>query len=64
MAEQINPAAMTPAEAARILTAACGRQVMAETIQQHLELGAPQQQGRLHLVHYAAWLVQRLGEQK
>lgn len=55
---------MTPAEAAQILTAACGRQVKAETVKNHLEMGAPQQDGRVHLVYYAAWLVQRLGERQ
>lgn len=64
MAGKIDPTAMTPAEAAQILTAACGRQVKAETVKKHLEMGAPQQDGRVHLVYYAAWLVQRLGERQ
>ena len=64
MSGRIDPTAMTPAEAAQILTAACGRQVKQETIEQHLAMGAPQRDGRLHLVCYAAWLVQRLGERE
>lgn len=54
-----DPGALTPAEAARIL------RVPPETIAKHLEAGAPAgPEGRINLVHYAAWLVQQLARDR
>ena len=53
---RVDPAALTPVELARLLTAAGGTVVSAETIERHLDAGAPAAGGRINLVHYAAWL--------
>ena len=47
----VNPAALTVAQLARMLG------VPEETIRRHLAAGAPATaDGRINLVHYAAWL--------
>ena len=47
----VNPAALTIDQLARMLA------VPEETIRRHLAAGAPASaDGRVHLVHYAAWL--------
>ena len=54
---QLNPAALTPAEAARLLTAASGRTVGVEVVQAAIDAGAPVlADGRLNLVELMAWL--------
>ena len=51
----VNPAALTVAQLARMLA------VPEETIRRHLAAGAPAgADGRVHLVHYAAWLNKEL----
>lgn len=51
----INPAALTAGQLARALG------VSAETIHRHVADGAPAgADGRLNLIHYAAWLNSRL----
>jgi len=51
----INPAALTAEQLARALG------VSAETIRRHVADGAPAgADGRLNLIHYAAWLNSRL----
>ena len=52
---RVDPRALTVEQAARLLG------VPAEVISRHISAGAPKDaEGRLHLVHYAAWLVARL----
>ena len=51
----VNPAALTIAQLARMLA------VPEETIRRHLAAGAPASaDGRVNLVHYAAWLNKEL----
>ena len=61
-AERLNPAALTPAEAARLLSAAGGRPVGAEVVQAAVDAGAPVlADGRINLVELMAWLEKELG---
>ncbi len=61
---RIDPLAMTAAQAARVLTAVGGPgapTITEDVIRRHVEAGAPTTaDGRINLVHYAAWLNQRL----
>lgn len=53
----VNPAALTVDEAARLL------RLDAEVIRGHIDAGLPTDgQGRMHLVEYVAWMIQRLGK--
>ena len=53
----INPAALTVAQAAKILSAVGNGPVTEEMIRGHIAAGAPKTaDGRINLVHYAAWL--------
>jgi hypothetical protein len=53
--KQINPAALTPETAAKML----GLQV--EIVQKHIEQGTPvAADGTINLVNYAAWLNSRI----
>lgn len=55
---QLNPIALTVAEAARALSAAAGRSVTPEQIQADIDAGLPANpDGTINLVRYAAWLV-------
>jgi len=61
--QQLNPAALTPAEAARLLTAAGGRPVGVEVVQAAIDAGAPVlADGRLNLVELMAWMEKDLAE--
>jgi plasmid maintenance system antidote protein VapI len=52
----VNPAALSVAQLARMLG------VPEETVRRHVAAGAPAtSDGRINLVHYAAWLNGRLG---
>lgn len=62
-AGRIDPLAMTVPQAAKVLTAVGGGQVTEEMLRRHIEAGAPATaDGRINLVHYAAWLNQRMGK--
>lgn len=55
--EAVNPAALTPDQLAHLLG------VGVETIRRHAAMGAPVSvEGRMNLVHYAAWLNRQLGK--
>ena len=59
----LNPLAMTVAQAAKILSAVGVGRVTEEMIQRHVAAGAPTAaDGRINLVHYAAWLNQHVGK--
>ena len=59
----LNPNALTPADAARLLTKAGGEPVTEEMIRMDLDDGAPlNRDGTLNLVHYAAWLVKEMSD--
>jgi len=61
--QQLNPAALTAAEAARLLSAASGRPVGVEVVQAAIDAGAPVlADGRLNLVELMAWLEKDLAE--
>ena len=61
--QQLNPAALTAAEAARLLTAAGGRPVGVEVVQAAIDAGAPVlADGRLNLVELMAWMEKDLAE--
>jgi hypothetical protein len=54
----MNPAALTVAVAARLLSAAGGQAVTVDMIEADVAAGAPTNpDGTINLVHYAAWLV-------
>lgn len=57
-AKTIDPAALTPGDAARLLTKAGGRLVTEATVRRDVDDGAPTNaDGTLNLVNYTAWLV-------
>ena len=59
----LDPAALTAADAARLLAAASGRQVTVDMVQAALDAGAPVlADGRLNLVELMAWLEKELAE--
>ena len=61
--QQLNPAALTPAEAARLLTAGGGRSIPVEAVQAAIDAGAPVlADGRLNLVELMAWMEKDLAE--
>ena len=69
--QPVNPAALTAADAARLLAAASGRQVTEDMVQAALDSGAPVlsevwtpsgADGRLNLVELMAWLEKELSE--
>jgi hypothetical protein len=58
----LNPNALTPADAARLLSKAGGKAVPVELIEKDVTNGAPTNaDGTINLVHYAAWLVKEMG---
>ena len=58
MSGKVQPTSLTAADTARILTAAGGREVTEDMVQEDVESGAPTNpDGTINLVHYAAWLV-------
>jgi hypothetical protein len=53
----MNPAALSVADAAKVLSAAGGQRVTIEMLQEDIAAGAPTNaDGSINLVHYAAWL--------
>jgi hypothetical protein len=61
--QQLNPAALTAAEVARLLSAAGGRPIPVEVVQAAIGAGAPVlADGRLNLVELMAWMEKDLAE--
>jgi hypothetical protein len=57
----VNPLSMSVAEVARLLSAAGGTRVTVEQVQADVDDGAPVlPDGRVNLIHYAAWLVREV----
>ena len=57
----LNPAALTPADAARLLSAVGGQVVTVEMLQADVAAGAPtNDDGTVNVAHYAAWLVKEM----
>ena len=58
---KVNPLALSVEEAARMLSAAGGKRITPEQVQADIDAGAPVgADGRINLVHYAAWLVREV----
>jgi len=56
-----SPMSLTPAQAAKVLSAAAGRRIGEELIREDIEDGAPvNPDGTINLVHYAAWLAREV----
>jgi len=57
----LNPAALSVADAARLLSKAGGGAVTEEMLEADLGAGAPANpDGTINLVHYAAWLIREM----
>ena len=55
-----NPAALSVADAARLLTRVGGQRISEAMIERDIDAGAPtNDDGTINLVHYAAWLVKQ-----
>ncbi|HYD00075.1 MAG TPA: hypothetical protein VEB22_02515 [Phycisphaerales bacterium] len=58
-----NPAALSPADVARLLSLASRREVTEAMVGDDLAAGAPTNpDGTVNLMHYAAWLVRQQAE--
>ena len=59
--QRLNPAAMSPTDAARVLTRVGGSPVTEDMLRADIAAGAPTNaDGSVNLVHYAAWLVKEV----
>lgn len=57
----INPAKLSVAELARVLSQTSGETITQEQIKEDVQAGAPvNPDGTIHLVHYAAWLASQI----
>ncbi|MCC7407738.1 MAG: hypothetical protein IT442_06675 [Phycisphaeraceae bacterium] len=57
----INPAALSIEDVAKLLSAAGGRRITPEDVQEDIDTGAPVgRDGRMNLVHYTAWLIREV----
>lgn len=55
---KLNPMRMTPADAARLLSKACGEAVTEEEVREAIDAGAPTDaEGNINIVHLGAWLL-------
>jgi hypothetical protein len=58
----LNPNALAPADAAKLLTRASGRPVTVDMLAADIAAGAPtNSDGTINLVRYAAWLAREMG---
>ena len=58
----VNPAALSPADAARLLAKLGAPRASEAALREDIAAGAPTNaDGTINLVHYAAWLVKELG---
>ena len=57
----VNPASLSIEDMARLLSAAGGRKITPAQVQADIDAGAPiGRDGRMSLVHYAAWLLREV----
>ncbi len=57
----LNPAALSVADAATVLSRMGGKPVTADMLEADIDAGAPKNpDGSINLVHYAAWLVKEM----
>lgn len=62
MKGKLNPSALSISDAVKALQAAGARHASEENLRADIESGAPTNpDGTLNLIHYAAWMVARLG---
>ncbi len=58
---RLNPAALSVADAARVLSRLGGKPVTEDMLRADIDAGAPTNaNGTINLVHYAAWLVKEM----
>ena len=58
---QLDPAALSPDDAAKLLAKASGTEVTTEMIRTDIDAGAPtNRDGTINMVHYAAWLLKEM----
>lgn len=59
--QAVNPASLSIEDMSRLLSGVGGRKIEAEQVQADIDAGAPVgADGRMSLVHYAAWLVREV----
>lgn len=59
--QQVDPAALTVVELARLLSVGGNRKITPEQVQADIDAGAPVGAGgKINLVHYVAWLVREV----
>jgi hypothetical protein len=59
--QAVNPASLSVEDMSRLLGGAGGRKITPEQVQADIDAGAPVgTDGRMNLVHYAAWLVREV----
>jgi hypothetical protein len=59
--QAVNPASLSIEDMSRLLGGAGGRKITPEQVQADIDAGAPVgADGRMNLVHYAAWLVREV----
>ena len=59
--DRVDPMRLSVEQAAKLLSAACRKQVAVAQIEADLIAGAPRNRdGTISLVHYAAWLVKEM----
>ena len=57
----LNPTSLSPADAAKMLSAVGSRRATVDALREDVERGAPQNaDGTLNLILYAAWLVREV----
>lgn len=58
----INPLALVPADAAKLLTRVGARPIGEALLRADMDAGAPKNaDGTINLLHYAAWLLKEMG---
>jgi len=61
MEPKIDPNSLSLTDMAKLLSAVGGKRITPEQIQADMEAGAPVgADGRMNLVHYTAWLLQKV----
>ena len=59
--QPVNPQSLSIEEVARMLSATGGKKITPAQVQADIDAGAPVgRDGRMNLVHYAAWLIREV----
>lgn len=56
----LDMTALTPEQLLELLVKAGAKQFTREDLERQLAAGAPQRDGRIHFVHYVAWLASQV----